>query len=122
MYNRYKSQSDGTFLKKTLPENSPAPEGKRKDQHLNFSVQQQAPEHMRTTAYSAPQYNTNPGKSKINKPVQKDVSAASFLQDLIPKNIEVSDMLIILLLLLISNDCPEEHNNALLTLALYLLI
>ena len=45
-----------------------------------------------------------------------------FLKNLIPKDLDTSDLFVLLMLLLISGDCPEERNNALLTLALYLLL
>ncbi|MDD5954314.1 MAG: hypothetical protein PUD38_03835 [Firmicutes bacterium] len=43
----------------------------------------------------------------------------SFLKQLLPKNFDTGDLLIVLLLLLMAGDCEEEKSNALLTLALY---
>ena len=46
-------------------------------------------------------------------------SVPSFLRQLLPKEFDTGDLLIVLLLLLMAGDCEEEHNHALLTLALY---
>lgn len=42
-----------------------------------------------------------------------------FLKNLLPKNMDTGDLIIILLLLLMANDCEQDRNHALLTLALY---
>lgn len=47
-------------------------------------------------------------------------SAFSFLKQLLPKNLDTGDLLIILLLLLMAGDGKEDKNSWLLTLALYL--
>ena len=44
----------------------------------------------------------------------------NFLRQLLPKNFDTADLIVVLLLLLMAGDCPEDQNNALLTLALYL--
>ena len=46
-------------------------------------------------------------------------SISGFLKNLIPKNLDTGDLMIILLLLLMAGDCEDEKNTALLTLALY---
>ena len=51
---------------------------------------------------------------------QKESSASSFLRNLLPRDLDTGDLLIIVLLLLMAGDHPEEQNNALLTLAIYL--
>ena len=48
------------------------------------------------------------------------MSIGSFLKQLLPKDFETEDLLVVLLLLLMSGDCQENQNTALLTLALYL--
>ena len=40
-------------------------------------------------------------------------------KNLLPKNIDTSDLIIILIILLMANDCEKDRNHALLTLALY---
>lgn len=45
-----------------------------------------------------------------------------FLKQLLPRDFDTGDLLVVLLLLLISGDCQEDQNTALLTLALYLFL
>lgn len=43
----------------------------------------------------------------------------SFLRQLLPKDFDTGDLIVVLLLLLMAGDKPEDRNTALLTLALY---
>jgi hypothetical protein len=43
-----------------------------------------------------------------------------FLRQLLPKDFDTGDLMVVLLLLLMAGDCPEDQNTALLTLAIYL--
>ena len=95
MYNRYVPQSDGTYRRNRMESNTPPPPPK--------------PE---------PYIEDTPPPSP--KPVSTD--AGSFLKNLLPKNLDTGDLLIIILLLLISGDSKENSANALLTLALYLFL
>ena len=45
-----------------------------------------------------------------------------FLKQLLPKNFDTEDLLVVLLLLLMAGDCRENQNSALLTLMLYLFL
>lgn len=45
-----------------------------------------------------------------------------FLRQLLPKDFDTGDLLVVILLLLMSSDCGEDQNTALLTLALYLFL
>ena len=49
-------------------------------------------------------------------------NVSGFLKQLLPKDFEVEDLLVVLLLLLMSGDCQENQNTALLTLGLYLFL
>lgn len=51
-------------------------------------------------------------------PCRQD-NITGFFKQLLPKDLETADLLIIILLLLMAGDCEEDRNNALLTLALY---
>ncbi len=46
----------------------------------------------------------------------------SFLKNLLPKDFDTEDLMIVLLLLLMAGDCQEDQNSALLTLVLYLFL
>ena len=50
----------------------------------------------------------------------KDTSVSSFLRQLLPKDFDTGDLLVVILLLLMAGDCKEDQNSALLTLVLYL--
>jgi len=47
------------------------------------------------------------------------MNIGGFLKNLIPKDFDTGDLIVVLLLLLMAGDKPEDKNNALLTLALY---
>ena len=55
-------------------------------------------------------------------PSRTGSSAEGFLRQLLPKNLDTGDLLIVILLLLMAGDCQEDQNTALLTLALYLFL
>ena len=56
-------------------------------------------------------------------PVSKqEVNAGSFLKQLLPKDFDTGDLLVIILLLLMAGDCQEDRSTALLTLALYFIL
>lgn len=97
MYNRYIPNPDGTYQKNRvqIPNQKP-------------SVQQEITQ--------LPEFCDAP------QPVKEAQSAGSFLRQLLPKNLDTGDLLIIVLLLLIAGDCNENKNTWLLTLALYLFL
>lgn len=104
MYNRYVPQSDGSYSRRkvtpnhsgTQPNPCPSPV---KDQ---------------TTCDSAPK--------TIHCPAREESAAGSFLRNLLPRDFDTGDLLIVLLLLLMAGDCQEDRNWAWLTLALYLFL
>lgn len=61
-----------------------------------------------------------PAHDRRPPPPRKDgESITGFLRNLLPRDLDTGDLLIILLLLLMAGDCEKDRNNALLTLALY---
>lgn len=92
MYNRYIPQPDGSHHRNRIPD----PARPRKE-----------PE----------QPPCPPPEPPCNPP--QGAPASSFLRQLLPKNFDTADLIVVLLILLMAGDCPEEKNNALLTLALY---
>lgn len=97
MYNRYIPQSDGSYSRRSVqtPKQTPPPPSKQ--EHVSKPPDIPAPQ-------IAPPKNGN---------------ALGFLRQLLPKEFDTGDLMIVLLLLLMAGDCEEEKNNALLTLALY---
>lgn len=122
MYNRYVPQPDGTYRRNRMqdaantqdrqiptPPQAPVPAPKKEPEPPNCSNCF----HNRTYRRPVPQREY---RRKENS------SIGSFLRQLLPKEFEVEDLLIVLLLLLMAGDCQENQNTALLTLVLYLFL
>ena len=92
MYNRYIPQTDGSYSRRRVPNAQPPPPP---------PVPQPAPEPEKPRQEIAPQ------------------SPVSFLRNLLPKEFDTGDLMILLLLLLMAGDKEEEKHSALLTAALY---
>ena len=97
MYNRYIHQNDGSYQRRPMPD---------KPTSMPPDPQPPCKEESPAPAVPAP------------RPPQH-IGAGSFLRNLLPKNLDTGDLIIVLLLLLMAGDCEEERNTALLTLALY---
>ena len=119
MYNRYIPQPDGTYTRRSVKD--PAP---------NRASRQEPPEE-RFQAAPAPippkcsptvhPHSPEPRKQRPVSRQRNEKSAASFLKELLPRDLDTGDLLIVILLLLMSADSSgDDHGNALLTLALYL--
>ncbi len=107
MYNRYIPQSDGSFQKNRMPEQRPQ------------APRQSSPPPPKQPPLRPPQPPKEPECTKSVPPSRAEERAGSFLKQLLPKNFDTGDLLIVLLLLLMAGDCEEEKSDALLTLALY---
>ena len=55
----------------------------------------------------------------MTQPLQ---SGLGFLRQLLPKDFDTGDLIVILLLLLMAGDNEESRSNAILTIALYILM
>lgn len=91
MYNRYVPQPDGSHHRNRMPDNA--------------RPKKESPQ--------------APNEPAIPCPPPRESPVGGFLRQLLPKNFDTADLIIVLLLLLMAGDRPEEKNNALLTLALY---
>lgn len=111
MYNRYIPQSDGSYRRSRVQE-------QRNEVHrppAKTSTQQEhCPPEPPTPIACQPEPEKTPRQQ------QKGSSVDGFLRQLLPKDFDTGDLLVILLLLLMAGDKREEQNTALLTLALYL--
>lgn len=108
MYNRYIPQPDGSFRRNAVPDRQPSQRPAQKQ-----------PPHMPEPMAAPPRQERCPHREKPASPPAGG-SVGNFLKQLLPKDFDTSDLLIVLLLLLMAGDCQEEQNTALLTLALYL--
>ena len=109
MYNRYIPQSDGSYRRSRVQE------------QRSESVKQptKAEASQQTCQTESPCY-TAPISEKPQRPISNGTNVEGFLRQLLPKDFDTGDLLVILLLLLMSGDSKENQNTALLTLALYL--
>lgn len=118
MYNRYIPQPDGSYRRNRIqdperkqmplqqpPAPPPPPLPEPEKTPCSGCIHRQTPEKRRQ------QYQGNP-----------NTSITGFLRQLLPKDFDAEDLMVILLLLLMAGDCREEQNTALLTMALYLFL
>ena len=109
MYNRYIPQPDGTFQRNRVPDPRPQP------RHAPPPPQHDAP--------CEPSSPVQPPRKEHKKcPQQRTSGSDGFLKQLLPKDFDTGDLIVILLLLLMAGDCEEDRNNALLTIALYFMM
>lgn len=114
MYNRYVPQSDGTYQRNRLPDQIPPPP--------KPCPQPERP-HPVCPVPDPPKRPAPPPRPRPRPSRESEGgSITGFLKQLLPKNFDTSDLLVVLLLLLMSGDCQEDQNTALLTLALYLFL
>ncbi|MDO5400364.1 MAG: hypothetical protein Q4F17_05195 [Eubacteriales bacterium] len=106
MYNRYIPQSDGSYQKNRVPDKARSPDSR---------PDQRRPQQPSPVCPPPPR----PCRERPEPPAASGIG--SFLKNLLPKDFDTEDLLIILLFLLMSRDC-EDQNSALLTLALYLFL
>ena len=97
MYNRYIPQHDGSYQRRSAP-----------DKHQEPPKQQQQ--------------NSSPPPPPAQVMPKPSQPAGGFLRNLLPREFDTGDLIIVLLLILMAGDCEQERNTALLTLALYFLL
>ena len=112
MYSRYVPQNDGTYRRSRLPDQIPKP-----------PAPPPPPESPRPCPPPEPSKSPPPPRPRP-RPCREpeNPSVLTFLRQLLPRDFDSGDLLVIVLLLLISGDCREDQNTALLTLALYLFL
>lgn len=138
MYNRYVPQPDGSYRRNRMPDaaSEPSKPASPKEEPVRREPpQEQCPPEQESPPCrtgqpcnpmrgpcrpSSPPRQTNSPPQRRNSGERQDAGVGSFLRQLLPKDFNTEDLLIVLLLLLMSGDCPEDQNTALLTLALYL--
>ena len=111
MYNRYVPQPDGTYRKKKMAEPNRKPQPKP-------SIQKPPIKEECSIPVCPPESPPPPKPPKKPQPYRQE-SLISFFTQLLPKDLDTADLMIIILLLLMAGDCEESKSNALLTLALY---
>lgn len=121
MYNRYIPQSDGTYRRSRVqepqqrpPERRPPPPKPKPEQSEKCDMPGKQED------FSCPQQQERPSKPRPQE--HRGDSVSSFLGQLLPKDFDTGDLIVVLLLLLLAGDCEEDRSTALLTLALYFIM
>lgn len=110
MYNRYVPQPDGSFRRSRAGEPEVPQHRPPRPAPVNEPCPPAPPPKPR------PEPPRRPPRKNPHPPVD------GFLRQLLPKDFDTGDLMVVLLLLLMAGDCPEDKNNAILTLALYFLM
>jgi hypothetical protein len=108
MYNRYIPQQDGSHRRRFVPD-PPKP-------------QPCCPPPPVTEPECITPAPPPPQPRRQNCPSRQEAGAFGFLKNILPRDFDTGDLMIILLLLLMAGDCQEDQNWAMLTLALYLFL
>lgn len=108
MYNRYIPQPDGSYQRKRMEE-------PRRDPPKPTPPPQEP---------VCPPPQPEPGSlcPPTPQPHCRQQNSPGFLQQLLPQDFDMGDLMVIVLLLLIAGECEQERSNALLTLALYFIM
>ncbi len=149
MYNRYIPQPDGSYSRRRIPESPSPPPSPRQEHRPREEQWQPEPEKIQQQEEARPQFQPGQGNHhrqcrgntcrprSSQRPIppppklehrqfsnshKQETSVLSFLKQLLPKDFDTGDLLIVLLLLLMSGDCQEDQNTAILTLVLYLFL
>ena len=117
MYNRYIPQPDGTYQRNRIQD--PGPQRPPEPQPPLPVPEPPMPEPKVCPGCSQQPPVRRP-VSRSRKPPSPSISG--FLKNLLPRELDAEDLLVILLLLLMSGDCREDQNTALLTLVIYLFL
>lgn len=126
MYNRYIPQSDGSYRRSRVPDNSPKPPRPAPPPE---PVEEESCPPIPPCCEEPPKQHPAPcqrcpKKRQMPRPephtAATETGVGSFLKQLLPKDFDTGDLLVVILLLLMSADCKDDQNTALLTLALYL--
>ena len=108
MYNRYIPQPDGSYKKDRRPE-SPTPK-----------PPECAPPPV--SCPPEPPCAPEPPSPPPKRPPPQHSTVPGFLRQLLPRDFDTGDLIVILLLRLMAGDCQEDRNHAILTIALYFLM
>lgn len=132
MYNRYIPLSDGTYRRQRIADSAtrPSPLPKKPKVPMPACEEPKDPpvpiEAPPSQCPEQPIKERNPNCRPIpsSKPSMspfslQESSIGHFLHQLLPKDFDTGDLLIVLLLILMAGDCSDDRNTALLTLMLY---
>ena len=124
MYNRYVPQPDGTYAKTRHPdqEPKPTPQVPCPPDPPPCPEPDNQPVKAPPCPHRIPPRTKRPPAPRQEHREPEGMGVGAFLRQLLPKDFDTGDLIVVLLLLLMSSDCKEDQNTALLTLALYLFL
>lgn len=117
MYNRYVPQADGSYRRNKVED--PGKQSRQVPQSKPPQPKPPQPQNCHPQETCGPDPKPNNHALPANPPHQGK-QVGGFLRQLLPKDFDTADLIIVLLLLLLAGDCEEERNTAMLTLVLYL--
>lgn len=106
MYNRYVPQPDGSYRRNRM-----------EDQPRQRSSEQPR---MQPLYEDSIKQEESPPQPHQEHSHHQGKQVGGFLRQLLPKDFDTADLIIVLLLLLLAGDCEEDRSTAMLTLVLYL--
>lgn len=120
MYNRYIPQPDGSYRKRSVPDVQPSRQ--RQEPPGQTQTRQEPPPGQTPPKQEPPRQQASQSRPSRPQPPRQEFSAGSFLKNLLPRDFCTEDLIVVLLLLLMAGDNPRQRSDALLTMALYLLM
>ena len=123
MYTRYIPQPDGTYRRSHIQDPPKPREPVFQDSPPPPPpppLMPPRPQEPKQGGSFCPQPNPFRQSRKQTEPVAGSVG--NFLKQLLPRNFDTADLIVVLLLLLIATDGCDDGNTALLTLVLYLFL
>ena len=119
MYNRYVPQSDGTFQRCRINDTPAKPQPPHKEPPCPpFEPECSLSPPPKPAPRPCSRPKPRPQRTESRQEPQGG-NVFSFFRQLLPRDFDTGDLLVVILLLLMSSDCQEDQNTALLTLALY---
>jgi len=118
VYNRYIPQPDGTYRRNRMQDSAKPPEPPKAPPPPIPPREPEVSPCSSCIHHSPPRRPQPPREPRPNG----HTGVGSFLKQLLPKDFDTEDLLVVLLLILMAGDNPENQNTALLTLALYLFL
>lgn len=116
MYNRYIPQSDGSYRRSRISETA-SPVKPPKEPYRPTPSPPEQP-----SACQICIHNTDRPIPPRPQRAAPPIGIGTFFKNLLPRDFDTEDLIVILLLLLMAGDCREDQNSALLTLFLYLFL
>lgn len=116
MYNHYIPQSDGSYRRSTVPDQNRRNQPQNNQPRPQQQQQQSPPPPQPERPIAPPQKEHRPDNTCEGE------SILSFLRNLLPQQIDTTDLLVVLLILLMNKDDDPNGFSPLLTLALYFLL